>query len=118
MALVAVVIGVAIAIVKYRSEVPRVAPTNVRFFTKIARRDLLQDDFNEVVLMRPGQALTKFLVATDEKAIDGAVRTVGAAVIGSSKGIRKTQTGFVRSYALLILLGAFALLATIWVVTL
>ena len=62
MALVAVVIGVAIAIVKYRSEVPRVAPTNVRFFTKIARRDLLQDDFNEVVLMRPGQALTKFLV--------------------------------------------------------
>ena len=118
MALVAVVIGVAIAIVKYRSEVPRVAPTNVRFFTKIARRDLLQDDFNEAVLMRPGQALTKFLVATDEKAIDGAVRTVGAAVIGSSKGIRKTQTGFVRSYALLILLGAFALLATIWVVTL
>ena len=118
MALVAVVIGVAIAIVKYRSEVPRVAPTNVRFFTKIARRDLLQDDFNEVVLMRPGQALTKFLVATDEKAIDGAVRAVGAAVIGSSKGIRKTQTGFVRSYALLILLGAFALLATIWVVTL
>ena len=118
MALVAVVIGVAIAIVKYRSEVPRVAPTNVRFFTKIARRDLLQDDFNEVVLMRPGQALTKFLVATDEKAIDGAVRTVGAVVIGSSKGIRKTQTGFVRSYALLILLGAFALLATIWVVTL
>ena len=118
MALVAVVIGVAIAIVKYRSEVPRVAPTNVRFFTKIARRDLLQDDFNEVVLMRPGQALTKFLVATDEKAIDGAVRAVGAVVIGSSKGIRKTQTGFVRSYALLILLGAFALLATIWVVTL
>ena len=118
MALVAVVIGVAIAIVKYRSEVPRVAPTNVRFFTKIARRDLLQDDFNEAVLMRPGQALTKFLVATDEKAIDGAVRTVGAVVIGSSKGIRKTQTGFVRSYALLILLGAFALLATIWVVTL
>ncbi|GDX22510.1 NADH-quinone oxidoreductase subunit L [Actinomycetes bacterium] len=118
MALVAVVIGVAIAIVKYRSQVPRVAPTNVRFFTRIARRDLLQDDFNEVVLMRPGQALTKFLVATDEKAIDGAVRTVGAVVIGSSKGIRKTQTGFVRSYALLILLGAFGLLATIWVVTL
>jgi NADH-quinone oxidoreductase subunit L len=118
MALVAVLIGVAIAIAKYRSDVPRVAPTNVNIFTKIARRDLLQDDFNEAVLMRPGQALTNFLVATDERAIDGAVRTVGAVVIGSSKGIRKTQNGFVRSYALLILLGAFALLATIWVVTL
>ncbi|CAB4807823.1 unannotated protein [freshwater metagenome] len=118
MALVAVLIGVAIAIAKYRSDVPRVAPTNVNIFTKIARRDLLQDDFNESVLMRPGQALTNFLVATDERAIDGAVRTVGAVVIGSSKGIRKTQNGFVRSYALLILLGAFALLATIWVVTL
>ncbi len=118
MALVAVLIGVAIAIAKYRSDVPRVAPTNVNIFTKIARRDLLQDDFNEAVLMRPGQALTNFLVATDERAIDGAVRTVGAVVIGSSKGIRKTQNGFVRSYALLILFGAFALLATIWVVTL
>ncbi|CAB4782358.1 MAG: NADH-quinone oxidoreductase subunit L [Actinobacteria bacterium] len=118
MALVAVLIGVVIAIAKYRSDVPRVAPTNVNIFTKIARRDLLQDDFNESVLMRPGQALTNFLVATDERAIDGAVRTVGAVVIGSSKGIRKTQNGFVRSYALLILLGAFALLATIWVVTL
>jgi NADH-quinone oxidoreductase subunit L len=118
MALVAVLIGVVIAIAKYRSDVPRVAPTNVNIFTKIARRDLLQDDFNEAVLMRPGQALTNFLVATDERAIDGAVRTVGAVVIGSSKGIRKTQNGFVRSYALLILLGAFALLATIWVVTL
>ncbi len=118
MALVAVLIGVAIAIAKYRSDVPRVAPTNVNIFTKIARRDLLQDDFNESVLMRPGQALTNFLVATDERAIDGAVRTVGAVVIGSSKGIRKTQNGFVRSYALLILFGAFALLATIWVVTL
>lgn len=118
MALAAVLIGVAIAIAKYRAEVPSVAPSNVSFFTKIARRDLLQDDFNETVLMRPGQALTKFLVATDDKAIDGAVRTVGAAVVGSSKGIRKTQTGFVRSYALLILIGAFALLATIWVVTL
>lgn len=118
MALVAVLIGVVIAIAKYRSDVPRVAPTKVSIFTKIARRDLLQDDFNEAVLMRPGQALTNFLVATDEKAIDGAVRTVGAVVIGSSKGIRKTQNGFVRSYALLILLGAFALLATIWVVTL
>ena len=118
MALVAVFIGVALAIAKYRSDVPRVAPTNVNIFTKIARRDLLQDDFNEAVLMRPGQALTNFLVATDERAIDGAVRTVGAVVIGSSKGIRKTQNGFVRSYALLILFGAFALLATIWVVTL
>jgi NADH-quinone oxidoreductase subunit L len=118
MALVAVLIGVVIAIAKYRSDVPRVAPTKVSIFTKIARRDLLQDDFNESVLMRPGQALTNFLVATDERAIDGAVRTVGAVVIGSSKGIRKTQNGFVRSYALLILLGAFALLATIWVVTL
>ena len=118
MALVAVLIGVVIAIAKYRSDVPRVAPTNVNIFTKIARRDLLQDDFNESVLMRPGQALTNFLVATDERAIDGAVRTVGAVVIGSSKGIRKTQNGFVRSYALLILFGAFALLATIWVVTL
>jgi len=31
--------------------------------------------------------------------------------------MRKTQTGFARSYAVLILLGAIALMVGIWVVT-
>ena len=67
--------------------------------------------------MQPGQALTAVLVKTDEAVIDGAVRGVGRVALGSGSALRGVQTGFVRSYAALILLGAVALVAAIWVVT-
>ena len=118
MALVAVAIGVAIAIMKYQlSEVDSVAPQNVSIFTRIARKDLMQDSFNEAVFMRPGQALTSLLVKGDEKVIDGAVRGVARTALGAGAVLRQTQTGFARSYAALILIGAIALIAGIWVVT-
>ena len=118
LALAMVAIGVAIAFVKYsRNEVAAVAPTDVSIFTTIARQDLLQDRFNEAVFMAPGQVLTAVLVKTDEAVIDGAVRGVGRIALGSGSALRGVQTGFVRSYAALILLGAVALVAAIWVVT-
>jgi NADH-quinone oxidoreductase subunit L len=119
LALVLVLVGVGVAIMRYlRTEVPVVAPENVSVFTKIARRDLLQDDFNEAVFMRPGQKLTQALVVADNAVIDGAVRGVAALTKGSGSVLRNTQTGFVRSYAMWILLGAIGLIAAIWVVTL
>lgn len=118
LALLAVIIGVAIAIVKYqRSDISTVAPQNVSFFTKFARKDLMQDSLNEALFMRPGQALTTLLVKGDEKVIDGAVRAVAGTALGAGTTLRKTQTGFARSYAALILIGAIALIAAIWVVT-
>ena len=118
LALAMVAIGIAIAFVKYsRNEVAAVAPTDVSIFTTIARQDLLQDRFNEAVFMQPGQVLTAVLVKTDEAVIDGAVRGVGHMALGSGSALRGIQTGFVRSYAALILIGAVALVAAIWVVT-
>ena len=117
LALTMVAIGIAIAFVKYsRQDVESVAPEDVSVFTKIARQDLMQDRFNETVFMRPGQVLTTTLVATDEVVIDGTVRTVGKIAMGSGSALRGLQNGFVRSYAALILLGAVALVAAIWVV--
>ena len=117
LALTMVAIGIAIAFVKYsRQDVASVAPEDVSVFTKIARQDLMQDRFNETVFMRPGQVLTTTLVATDEVVIDGTVRTVGKIAMGSGSALRGLQNGFVRSYAALILLGAVALVAAIWVV--
>jgi NADH:ubiquinone oxidoreductase subunit 5 (chain L)/Multisubunit Na+/H+ antiporter, MnhA subunit len=78
---------------------------------------LLQDDINEALFMRPGQALTSVLVKVDQSVVDGAVRGVGKVALGSGSTLRKTQTGFVRSYAVLILIGAATLIAAIWVVT-
>jgi NADH-quinone oxidoreductase subunit L len=118
LALTMVAIGVAIAVIKYQlSEVDSVAPEKVSIFTRIARRDLLQDDVNEALFMRPGQALTSALVKVDDSVVDGAVRGVGKMALGSGSALRETQTGFVRSYAALILIGAVALIAAIWVVT-
>jgi len=118
LALVAVVIGAAIALAKYQfSEVDEVAPENVSLFTEFARKDLMQDSFNEAVFMRPGQVITRVLVKGDENVVDGAVRTVARIVMGSGSTLRKTQTGFARSYAALILIGAALLIAGIWVVT-
>jgi NADH-quinone oxidoreductase subunit L len=77
----------------------------------------MQDRFNEAVFMRPGQRLTSVLVKTDEAVIDGAVHGVGRAILGSGASLRGIQSGFVRSYAMLILIGAVALVAAIWVVT-
>jgi len=118
LALVAVIIGVAIAIAKYQlSDVDSVAPQNVSLFTEFARKDLMQDSLNEALFMRPGQALTALLVKGDDKVIDGAVRGVAATALGTGSTLRKTQTGFARSYAALILIGAIVLIAAIWVVT-
>jgi len=113
-----VLIGVLIAVMMYvRRPVEDVAPENVSALTRIARQDLLQDAANEAIFMRPGQALTKTLLAVDEKVIDGAVHGVGAMAIGSGAGLRKSQTGYVRSYSALILVGAAAIVLGIWVIT-
>ena len=119
MALTVVIIGAAFAWFKYgRGPVADTAPTNVSVFTRIARRDLLQDDFNESVFMRPGQALTRLLVKTDDVVVDGTVRGVATAALASGSSLRSTQSGFVRSYAALIVIGAITLIAAIWAVTL
>jgi len=47
----------------------------------------------------------------ESKVIDGAVNGVGAALRSLGGGLRRVQTGFVRQYALFIVLGAVALLA-------
>ncbi len=117
MALVVIAIGVALAVFKYRT-VPLVAPTNVSVFTKAARNDLYQDSFNEAVFMRPGQKLTSGLVKTDYKVIDGLLRMIGWIIQTSSTAVRSIQSGFVRSYALIMVLGVLALVVMVWLVTL
>ncbi|MCX6426444.1 MAG: NADH-quinone oxidoreductase subunit L, partial [Actinobacteria bacterium] len=118
LALLAVAIGISVAIAKYgRKTIPASAPTDVTVWTKVARRDLLQDDFNERVFMRPGQSLTRVLAFLDKRVVDGAVSGVGAMTLRLAGDLRKTQTGYVRSYALLILLGTVAILTAILVVT-
>ncbi len=110
MTLTVVVIGVIIGWRQYAMrEVPRVAPTQVSALTVAARHDLYGDAVNEALFMRPGQHLTRTLVWTDNKIVDGAVNGTAAGIGGLSARMRRWQTGYVRSYALTMLLGVVVL---------
>ncbi|MGW1611952.1 NADH-quinone oxidoreductase subunit L [Streptomyces sp. NPDC002285] len=105
------VIGVAIAYGQYgRRPVPVVAPRG-SLLTRAARRDLLQDDFNHVVLVRGGEHLTRSLVYVDHTLVDGVVNGTAASVGGMSGRMRKLQNGFARSYAVSMFGGAAVLIA-------
>ncbi len=117
-ALALVLVAVAGAWAMYgRVPVPAVAPRG-SVVTVAARKDLYGDAFNESVLMRPGQWLTRLSVYFDSRGVDGLVNTLAATIGGSSGRLRRIQTGFVRSYALSMLIGAVLLVAGLLVVRL
>ncbi|MGW7409647.1 NADH-quinone oxidoreductase subunit L [Streptomyces sp. NPDC054833] len=109
--LVCLVVGAGIAYAQYgRKPVPAVAPRG-SLLTRAARRDLLQDDFNHVVLVRGGEHLTRSLVYVDHTLVDGVVNGTAAGFGGLSGRLRKVQNGFARSYAVSMFGGAALLVA-------
>ncbi|WDM11934.1 NADH-quinone oxidoreductase subunit L [Streptomyces lavenduligriseus] len=109
--MVCLVVGVAIAWAQYgRGPVPAVAPRG-SLLTRAARRDLLQDDFNHVVLVRGGEHLTRSLVYLDHSLVDGVVNGTAAGFGGLSGRLRRLQNGFARSYAVSMFGGAALLVA-------
>jgi NADH-quinone oxidoreductase subunit L len=115
-ALVLVLVAIAAAWALYgRRPVLLTAPA-ARFPVTAARRDLYGDAVNESLLMRPGQWLTRLSVYFDNRGVDGLVNTVAATVGGTSGRVRRVQTGFVRSYALSMLVGAVLLVGALLLV--
>ncbi|QQM42761.1 NADH-quinone oxidoreductase subunit L [Streptomyces liliifuscus] len=109
--MVVLVIGAGLAYVQYgRRPVPVVAPRG-SLLTRAARRDLLQDDFNHVVLVRGGEHLTRSLVYVDHTLVDGVVNGTAASMGGLSGRLRKLQNGYARSYAVSMFGGAAILIA-------
>lgn len=110
--LAVVLIGAGIAYRQYGTRpVPVVAPAQVSAVTVAARRDLYGDDVDEAVFMRPGQRLVRGLTVVEDKGIDGATGGVGAVLGLLSVALRRLQTGFVRSYALYMFVGAVFVVA-------
>ena len=117
--LLVVVGGVAGAYLQFgRRAVPLTPPVAVTPLTVAARQNLYFDALNESVLMRPGQYLTRALVFVDNRGIDGAVNALAAGVGGGSGRLRRTQTGFVRSYALSMFGGALLVVGALLAVRL
>jgi NADH-quinone oxidoreductase subunit L len=113
-----VVAGGALAYLMYgRRVVPEAAPAGSPV-TVAARKELYGNAINESLLMRPGQWLTRLSVYFDNRGVDGIVNTVAATFGGSSGRLRRVQSGFVRSYALSMLVGAVLLVGALLLVRL
>lgn len=99
-----------------RGEQPVERPARVSFPVRAARADLYGNALNEALFARPGTWLTRALVFVDNKGVDGLVNGSAALLGGSSGRLRRLQTGFVRSYALSMLLGAVFVLGALLMV--
>ena len=103
LALVAAGIALAYLTTVHRA-VPLVAPP-ANALVVAARNDLYQDQVNEALFMRPGAALSLASAGADKHLVDGAVMGTAGLVAGAGSLLRKLQTGYVRSYAALMLIG-------------
>ncbi|WP_407690748.1 NADH-quinone oxidoreductase subunit L [Saccharothrix syringae] len=99
-----------------RGDQPVERPQRVSFPVRAARNDLYGNALNEALFARPGTWLTRALVFVDNKGVDGLVNGSAALLGGSSGRLRRLQTGFVRSYALSMLLGAVFVLGALLMV--
>ena len=113
-----VAIGVVIAYRMYGSRPVPEQPPEGSALTLAARRDLYGDAVNERVLMRPGRIFAEELTEIDDDVVDGVAGGLAHGVSRMSRGLRNTQTGFARSYALSMLVGATLVVATILAVNL
>ncbi len=115
---VLMVLGAGVAYLTVgRKPVPVERPARVTWPVRAARADLYGNAINEGLVARPGLWLSRALVYLDNRGVDGAVNGTAALLGGASGRARRTQTGFVRSYALTMLGGSLVLVAALLAVT-
>ena len=104
---VVAVIGLAVALPLWTRQ-----PDRPQLEPAVLQRAYYLDDIYDTLISKPGQAFASFCATVVEtKVIDGAVTGVARLARGAGGGLRRAQTGFVRQYALGIVVGAVALLA-------
>ena len=106
LAVVAIGVAVAVRIFGPRHKVTTEQPASRSLLVRAGRQDLYGDVINEAVFMRPGQRLTLNLLRLEDDGIDGTVNGTAAAIGTLSAQLRRAQNGFVRSYALTMVVGA------------
>ncbi len=98
-------VGFGLRLWTQHTDIPALEPTALR-------KALYIDDIYDAVIGRPSEAFATFCATVIEaKVIDGAVNGVARLARGSGARLRRVQTGFVRQYALGIVLGTVILLA-------
>jgi NADH-quinone oxidoreductase subunit L len=119
LAVVVVAIGVTAAwFLIGKRDVPRTAPQDVSFVTRAGREELYGNQVNDALVVNPSRRLTTGILAVDKYAVDGTL-TGGPVAIGAVAMVaRRVQNGFVRSYALSLLVGALIVVLALLAVNL
>ncbi|MFC5677386.1 NADH-quinone oxidoreductase subunit L [Aeromicrobium endophyticum] len=116
-----VAVGVVAAVAFYRRE-PIAGETpaddSVSLFARAGRHELYGNELNDALVVRPTTHLTRLLVWFDGKGIDGFVTGTADRLGDTSQLLRKPQTGYVRSYALMMFAGVAIVVLCLLAVTL
>lgn len=109
-----VAVGVGLAWLLFgRRPIAREADPRPAWFVRAGRADLYGDQVAGALVVGPTMATTAALATVDARGIDGVVTGVAARIEEAGQSVRRTQNGFVRSYALLILAGALVVTAAL-----
>ena len=87
-----------------RKPIPAVAPQG-NVLAVAGRNELYGNAVNDTLVVKPVLGVSRAAVAADAKAFDGFVNLLANALGGLSVGGRRVQNGYVRSYALTMVLG-------------
>ena len=116
LAIAAALLGIAVAYLAYVRRdvhVGRMAEPVTGPAAELMERRFFVDDAYEAVFTRFGGQLARFLVWFDTRVIDGAVNGVGAVTLLVGRRSRRVQTGLVRGYVGVTLLGAIVLVVVL-----
>ena len=104
-AIVIAAAGIAASIAVYSKSLFKVVEP------KVLEQAWYYDNAASRVVAGPGAATFNFIAWVDANIVDGIVNGVGELIRSIAGSLRRVQSGFVRTYALLISLGALAVLA-------
>ena len=108
-----VIIGVAVAWWMYVSRPVPVVLQPANPLVEAARKDMYQDAVNEALAMRTGQGLVLATDAVERYVVDGAVEGAAAGTGAVGRLTRRTESGYVRSYAGYMLAGTVLVLIAV-----
>jgi NADH-quinone oxidoreductase subunit L len=106
-------LGIAMAWFKYGVDaLPSGIITKDNFFYKLLVNKYYMDELYYQVLIVPTHAVAKFVLAFDQRVVDGAVNGVAWITVKIGSSLRVVQTGNVQNYALYMITGIILLI--IW----
>ena len=116
LAIVAAVIGIGLAYLLYLRRPIMGARTSEPIrgpIAELAERRFFVDEAYEAVFVTAGGALARAAVWFDSRVIDGMVNGAGATSLSIGRVVRQSQTGLVRRYLAVMLLGVLVILAVL-----